>query len=77
MLELDVALDVPVDSLGVSFADLLPYLFFKYLAHELNAAPSLSPERSGDGSRDFNACDDLLLDRSLDGEDNDEVPYLN
>lgn len=54
-LELDEALDVPVSSRGESFADLLPYLFFKYLAHELSAAPSLSPERSGEGSRDFKA----------------------
>lgn len=46
-----------------SFDDRFPYLFFKYRAHELNAAPSLSSvvddgaiaERNGDGSRDFKA----------------------
>lgn len=38
-----------------------PYLFFKYRAHELSAAPSLSVSvlppllRTGDVSRDFNA----------------------
>lgn len=46
-----------------SFDDRFPYLFFKYRAHELSAAPSLSSvddwaviaERKGDGSRDFKA----------------------
>lgn len=49
-----------------------PYLFFKYRAHELNAAPSLSSdavdvvaERNGDASRAFNACDDRLRAKSL------------
>lgn len=46
---------------------LLPYLFFKYLAHELRAAPSFSvaaDERSGELSLDFKACEDRLLARS-------------
>lgn len=54
-----------------SFDVRFPYLFFKYRAHELNAAPSLSSfvdvfvdERNGEGSRDFNACDERLRDRS-------------
>lgn len=49
-----------------------PYLFLRYRAHELSAAPSLSSlalvvvaERNGDESRAFNACDDRLRARSL------------
>lgn len=55
-----------------SLAVRLPYLFFKYRAHELSAAPSLSSPaapRTGDVSRDFNACVDRLrlnADPSLD-----------
>lgn len=43
-----------------------PYLFFKYLAQELRAAPSFSPGvgLSGELSLDFNACDDRLRDNS-------------
>lgn len=59
-------------SRGESLDDRLPYLFFKYRAHELNAAPSLSSvtvdeatDRNGDGSRDFKACDERLRERSL------------
>jgi hypothetical protein len=70
-------------SLGASFPDVrLPYLFLRYLAQELNAAPSLSASvvlvlvRSGELSRDFKVCVDLLRDNSLDGLDKDEVPYL-
>lgn len=58
----------------LSFVDLLPYLFFKYRAHELSASLSPSdPPRSGDGSRDFIACVERLRDNS----DPDDVPYLN
>lgn len=44
-----------------------PYLFFKYLAHELKAAPSFSPGagRSGELSLDFKACEDRLRDNSV------------
>lgn len=45
----------------------LPYLLFKYLAHELSAAPSFSVPLapfSGELSRDFNVCDDRLRARS-------------
>lgn len=43
-----------------------PYLFFKYLAQELRAAPSFSPGGglSGELSRDFRAWDDRLRDNS-------------
>lgn len=62
--------------LGLSFVERLPYLFFKYLAHELKASLSPSdPPRSGDGSRDFKACVERLRDNS-DPDDNDDVPYL-
>lgn len=52
---------------SLSFVDvLLPYLFFKYLAHELSAVPSFSvPARSGEFSRDLSACDERLLARSF------------
>lgn len=45
---------------------LLPYLLFKYLAHELRAAPSFSVavDRSGELSLDFKAWEDRLLARS-------------
>lgn len=79
----ELVLDVPAVellnlSLGESLPVRLPYLFFKYLAHELRAAPSLSPPvlRSGELSRDFKACVDLLRDSSLDCDDKDDVPYL-
>lgn len=49
-----------------------PYLFLRYRAQELSAAPSLSSvalvvvaERSGDESRAFSACEDRLRARSL------------
>lgn len=64
-------------SRGLSFVERFPYLFFKYLAHELSASlsPSEPPPRSGDTSRVFNACVDRLRANS-EPVDNDEVPYL-
>lgn len=64
-------------SRGVSLDERFPYLFFKYLAHELSASlsPSEPPPRSGETSRDFNACVDRLRDNS-EPDDNDDVPYL-
>lgn len=68
-------------SLLASFVERFPYLFFKYRAHELRAAPSLSVSvlppllRTGEASRDFNACDERLRDRSEPPID-DDVPYL-
>lgn len=59
-----------------SLAVRLPYLFFKYLAQELSAAPSLSSPaapRTGDVSRDFSACVERLrlkAEPSL-----DDAPY--
>lgn len=64
-----------------SLVERFPYLFFKYRAHELRAAPSLSVSvlppllLTGDVSRDFNACDERLRDRS-DPPNDDDVPYL-
>lgn len=72
-------------SRGESFDVRFPYLFLRYRAHELNAAPSLSSpvdvvadERNGDDSRAFNACDERLRDKSLAPLPNDVVapPYL-
>lgn len=58
-------------SLGDSFAR-LPYLFLRYRAQELNAAPSwpsfdplVPADRSGDESRFFRACEERLRDKSL------------
>lgn len=56
-------------SLDDSF-ERFPYLFFRYRAHELNAAPScasveLPIDLSGEASRFFNACDERLRDKSL------------
>lgn len=71
-LLLDVGVVVVVDSRGLSFDVRFPYLFLRYRAQELNAAPSLSSEddaavdgRIGDDSRPFNVCDDRLRDKSL------------
>lgn len=59
----DALVDVPVSrSLPRD-----PYLFFKYRAQELKAAPSFSPPvgtRSGELSLDFNACEERLRDNS-------------
>lgn len=49
---------------------LFPYLFFKYLAHELRTAPSFSVvdvDLSGEGSLDFNVWEERLLARSCPG----------
>lgn len=53
--------DVPASR--ESFDVLFPYLFFRYLAHELNASPSclLLITLAGEVSRDFKTCDDRLL----------------
>lgn len=56
--EEDVADSVELEGVSLaSLVDRLPYLFFRYRAHELRAAPSLSLPvlRSGDGSRDLRA----------------------
>lgn len=63
-----------------SFDERFPYLFFKYLAHELNASPScllLVDVVDGEPSRDFSVCDDRLL-LSSEGPDvyDDPLPYL-
>jgi hypothetical protein len=75
--ELGVLLLAPRPSRGLSLVDLFPYLFLRYRAHELRASLSPSdPPRSGEFSRDFNACVDRLRDNSL-PDDIDDVPYLN
>lgn len=74
LLLLGVAVDVVVvpASRAESFVVRFPYLFFRYRAHELSAAPSLSSpvdvvaaDRNGDDSRAFSACDERLRDKSL------------
>lgn len=55
----------------------LPYLFFKYRAQELSAAPSFSVPgdgRSGELSLDLSACEDRLRARSFIADD-DADPY--
>lgn len=56
-----LANDVPASR--ESFEVLFPYLFFRYLAHELRASPSclLLVTLAGEVSRDFKTCDDRLL----------------
>lgn len=85
LLGVDVVVDATAVSLGESFEVRFPYLFLRYRAQELNAAPSLSSpvevaaaERSGDDSRAFRACDERLRDRSLAPVPNDveAPPYL-
>lgn len=84
--ELDGVADDDADAVVVSLAlaslvERFPYLFFKYRAHELRAAPSLSVSvlppllLTGEVSRDFKACDERLRDRS-DPPKDDDVPYL-
>lgn len=67
----------------VSLALRFPYLFFKYLAHELrfpslsSAADDVVVRRSGEFSRDLSACDERDRDKSDPPPDNDDdVPYL-
>jgi hypothetical protein len=63
--EEEAALPEPAPSL---LPALLPYLFLRYRAHELRAAPSFSvaaADRSGELSLDLSAWVDRLLERSL------------
>lgn len=84
--ELDGVADEDADAVVVvvslaSLVERFPYLFLRYRAHELRAAPSLSVSvlppllLTGDGSRDFKACDERLRDRSVPPKE-DDVPYL-
>lgn len=64
VLSLGVVLVLPVPEPELR----LPYLFLRYLAQELRAAPSRSVValgRSGDDSRDLSACDERLRDNSV------------
>lgn len=85
LLGVGVVVLAAVVSRGASFDVRFPYLFFRYRAQELNAAPSLSSpadaaadDRSGDDSRAFNACDERLRAKSLPPVPNDveAPPYL-